>query len=73
MICKQCSKELIKGIDYCGKLLCKKCYLSSYIKNKWATNPDYRKKQYKRILKWQKANPKRVKEIANKCYKNKNK
>ena len=71
MICKQCSKPLIKGYDYLGKELCRKCYNHDYITKRWARDEDFRKAQRARIDKWQKENPDKVKEIANKCYKNK--
>jgi hypothetical protein len=69
--CKKCQKELFKGIDYLGKELCKKCYQHEYITSKWKKNKKYRKEQRARIDKWQKDNPKKLKEMYKKYYQNK--
>lgn len=64
MKCKKCKKELIKRRDYPGTKLCRACYNHLYIINKWKNNPEYRKKQTARTMKWQKSHPERVREIA---------
>ena len=61
MTCKNCDKELVRGIDYCGKKLCKKCYQHKYITSKWKKNKKYRKEQIARICRWQKENSETVK------------
>ena len=59
--CKKCQNILIKGTDYCGKKLCKKCYQHEYITSTWKKNKKYREEQTTRILKWQKENQETVK------------
>lgn len=68
MKCKKCGAEVVKGHGYPGKKMCHSCYQQWYIKNKWKNNPEYRKKQTARVVKWQKAHPERVLEIARGVY-----
>jgi rRNA maturation protein Nop10 len=63
--CKQCKRPLVVGSgDYTFKEICRKCSWSNNIKKKWKNDKQYRLEQTARIMKWQKENPERTKEIG---------